>query len=571
MCLKDIKEKVWDKNPKIRNPASRLPKELVRSAMLETKEKSRMAADKVGRETGEESSVEYAGNRIERAEQRVGKESTSAAYRGGKKLAVKTYEKLKAQKQKQRETATSPLEGETGVGGTSTQAGHTMAKKGRTEATRSIKLKPEAEKTIKEAGNRTVKTAPRVVKTSLISSKKVKTHAALQKKQAQKSMKAAREAKWATIHSVQTAKQSAKTAKATGRGLKAMAEAAAHAVKAAFAALMAGGGAVFVVLILIVGLIGGAAFLGNSQSSEVLSAEVLAHTPAIQKYASEFGIPEYVSAIQAIMMQESGGRGTDPMQASECPYNTQYPNTPGAIQDADYSIKVGIQYYADCVREAGCESPQDMDKLKLSLQGYNYGNGYISWALEKFGGYSKVNALQFSQEQAAAHGWSGYGDPEYVPHVMRYYSGGGWFTGLFGNRQLVNIAKSQLGNEGGEKFWSWYGFTSREEWCACFVSWCADQAGLIQSGAVPKFSLCTDGKNWFQNQGKWQGAGSMPSPGAIVFFDWEHDGTCDHVGIVERCDGTTVYTIEGNSGDAVKERSYAISSNSIMGYGMVVY
>lgn len=166
------------------------------------------------------------------------------------------------------------------------------------------------------------------MKTSLISSKKVKTHAALQKKQAQKSMKAAREAKWATIHSVQTAKQSAKTAKATGRGLKAMAEAAAHAVKAAFAALMAGGGAVFVVLILIVGLIGGAAFLGNSQSSEVLSAEVLAHTPAIQKYASEFGIPEYVSAIQAIMMQESGGRGIDPMQASECPYNTQYPNTP---------------------------------------------------------------------------------------------------------------------------------------------------------------------------------------------------------------------------------------------------
>ena len=350
------------------------------------------------------------------------------------------------------------------------------------------------------------------MKTSLISSKKVKTHAALQKKQAQKSMKAAREAKWATIHSVQTAKQSAKTAKATGRGLKAMAEAAAHAVKAAFAALMAGGGAVFVVLILIVGLIGGAAFLGNSQSSEVLSAEVLAHTPAIQKYASEFGIPEYVSAIQAIMMQERGGRGTDPMQASECPYNTQYPNTPGAIQDADYSIKVGIQYYADCVREAGCESPQDMDKLKLSLQGYNYGNGYISWALEKFGGYSKVNALQFSQEQAAAHGWSGYGDPEYVPHVMRYYSGGGWFTGLFGNRQLVNIAKGQLGNEGGEKFWSWYGFTSREEWCACFVSWCANQAGLIQSGAVPKFSLCTDGKNWFQNQGNGRGLGVCQVP-----------------------------------------------------------
>ena len=112
--MKDIKEKVRDQSPKIRNPASRLPKELVRSAMLEAKEKSSIMADKIGRETGEESPVEYAGNRIQRVEQRMGKESASAAYRGGKKLAVKTYEKLKAQKQ--REVATAPLEGETEVG-----------------------------------------------------------------------------------------------------------------------------------------------------------------------------------------------------------------------------------------------------------------------------------------------------------------------------------------------------------------------------------------------------------------------------------------------------------------------
>ena len=569
--MKKIKEKVRDQSPKIRNPASRLPKELVRSAMLEAKEKSSIMVDKIGRKTGEESPVEYAGNRIQSVEQRVGKESASAAYRGGKKLAVKTYEKLKAQKQKQREAATTPLGEENARGGTSVQAGQTMAKKGRTEATRSIKVKPEAEKTIKGAGNRTVKTAPRVVKVSPVSSQKVKNQAVLQKKQALKSMKAAREAKRAAMHSVQTAKQSAKTAKATGRGLKAMAEATAHAVKAAFAALMAGGGAVLVVLILIVGIIGGVAFLGNSQSNEALSAEVLAHTPAIQKYASEFGIPEYVPAIQAIMMQESGGRGTDPMQASECPYNTQYPNTPGAIQDADYSIKVGIQYYAECVRESGCENPQDMDRLKLSWQGYNYGNGYISWALEKFGGYSEPNALQFSKEQAAAHGWSSYGDTEYVPHVMRYYSGGGWFSGLFGNGQLVTIAKSQLGNEGGQKFWSWYGFDSREEWCACFVSWCADQAGLIQKGAVSKFSLCTAGVDWFQEKGKWQSGGNVPTPGTIIFFDWDHDGASDHVGIVESCDGTTVHTIEGNSGDAVKQNSYTVNSRSILGYGLVAY
>ena len=569
--MKDIKEKVRDQNPKIRNPASRLPKELVRSAMLETKEKSRMAADKVGRETGEESPVEYAGNRIERVEQRAGKESASAAYRGGKKLAVKTYEKLKEQRQKQKEAVAAPLDGETGNGGTSARTEQARAKKGRTGTKRSIKVKPEAEKTIKEAGNRAVKTAPRMVKASPVSSQKVKTQAILQKKQALTSMRAAREAKRAAMGSAQAARQSAKTAKTTARGLKAMAEAAAHAVKAAFAALMAGGSAVFVILILIVGIIGGAAFLGNSQSSEALSAEVLAHTPAIQRYASEFGIPEYVPVIQAIMMQESGGRGTDPMQASECPYNTQYPNTPGAIQDADYSIKVGVQYYADCVREAGCESPQDLDKLKLSLQGYNYGNGYISWAIRNHGGYSEANALQFSQEQAAAHGWSGYGDPEYVPHVLRYYSGGGLFAGLFGNGQMVTIAKSQLGNEGGQKFWSWYGFDSREEWCACFVSWCADQAGLIQKEVVPKFSVCTDGVALFQAKRKWQGGGSVPTPGSLIFFDWNQDGASDHVGIVESCDGTTVHTIEGNSGDAVKQNSYTVNSQSILGYGLVTY
>ena len=261
-------------------------------------------------------------------------------------------------------------------------------------------------------------------------------------------------------------------------------------------------------------------FFGGSASGLAMavgvSDEVLAYRATIQQVAQKYGMEAYVELLMAVMMQESGGRGTDPMQVSECPYNTQYPNTPGAIQDADYSIKVGVQYYADCVREAGCKSPQDMDKLKLSLQGYNYGNGYITWAIRKHGGYSEANALQVSQEQAAAHGWPRYGDPEYVPHVLRYYSGGGVFAGLFGKGQLVTIAKSQLGNEGGQKFWSWYGFDSREEWCACFVSWCADQAGLIQKEVVPKFSVCTDGVALFQAKRKWQGGGSVPTPGEVL-------------------------------------------------------
>lgn len=216
-----------------------------------------------------------------------------------------------------------------------------------------------------------------------------------------------------------------------------------------------------------------------------------------------------------------------------------------------------------------------MDGLQLSWQGYNYGNGYIGWALTNYGGYSLENALEFSQQQAAAHGWSGYGDPEYVPHVQRYYSNGNLFAGLFGNQQIVTIAKNEIGASDGQKYWSWYGFTTHQEWCACFVSWCGEQAGLIDSGAMPRFSLCSDGVAWFQSQGKWQAAGNTPTAGSLIFFDWGGDGVSDHVGIVEKCENGIVYTIEGNTSTSVDgervrgvwQHQYNINNSSIMGYG----
>lgn len=309
----------------------------------------------------------------------------------------------------------------------------------------------------------------------------------------------------------------------------------------------------------------------------VFQSENLYLKSTIQRYASQYGISEYVPSIQAIMMQESGGRGTDPMQASECPYNTRYPNSPGAIQDPEYSIQVGVQYYADCVRQAGCESPLDISRLQLSWQGYNYGNGYIGWALEHHGGYSLENALQFSQEKAAELGWPRYGDPQYVPHVQRYYSGGGILGGIFGNGQIVQVAKQEVGSSNGEKYWRWYGFDSYVEWCACFVSWCGEQAGLIESGAMPKFSLCENGIDWFKSHGKWQETGGIPSAGSLVFFDWNGDGISDHVGIVEKYEGGIIYTVEGNTGTniggnnvrGVWKHSYSVGSATILGYGII--
>ena len=124
---------------------------------------------------------------------------------------------------------------------------------------------------------------------------------------------------------------------------------------------------------------------------------------------------------------------------------------------------------------------------------------------------------------------------------------------------------------GGEPYWSWYGFDGRVEWCACFVSWCADQCGYIDSGVIPKFAGCVNGSQWFKDRRQWQDGGFTPEAGQIIFFDWEGDGETDHVGIVERCENGIVYTVEGNSGDACRQRSYPVGSSSIYGYGIPAY
>ena len=379
----------------------------------------------------------------------------------------------------------------------------------------------------------------------------------------------------------QKAAQAAKaTAKATAQATKAAVRATIAAVKAIIAGTKAlisaiiAGGWVAVLIILIIVLLGCAISLfgggGNSNSYTPVSAEVEAYEPLIQQYARQHGISEYMELIKAVMMQESGGRGNDPMQASECGYNTRYPNTPNGITDPEYSINVGIQNLAACLSDAEVENPIDMERIKLALQGYNFGNGYISWAKTNYGGYSYANAVEFSTTQAERLGWDSYGDTQYVSHVLRYYPYGRAFTGG-GNQAIVEVALTQLGNEGGQPYWSWYGFDSRVEWCACFVSWCADQCGYIESGLIPKFAGCVDGSNWFKGNGQWQDRSYEPQAGDIIFFDWEGDGETDHVGLVERVENGTVYTVEGNSGDACRQNSYAIGSSVIYGYGVPAY
>lgn len=137
-------------------------------------------------------------------------------------------------------------------------------------------------------------------------------------------------------------------------------------------------------------------------------------------HAIEYDIEDYVSLLQAIMMQESGGKGNDPMQASESGYNTKYPRVPNGITEPEYSIDVGTHTFSDCVKKANIKDPSDTEHIYLALQGYNYGSGYIDWAISNFGGYSKYNAQQFSDMKKQKLNVSGYGDPSYVDHVIRY-------------------------------------------------------------------------------------------------------------------------------------------------------
>lgn len=399
--------------------------------------------------------------------------------------------------------------------------------------------------------------------------KKIKTASRLNASKSITKLKAARQAQTRSVRSI---KQAAKSAKKSARLLARALRAAIAGTKALIGALIAGGW-IALLIILVCTLFGAALyFFGDESSSNytAVGSEVEKYTPAIEKYAQVYGIAEYVELIKAVMMQESGGKGKDPMQAAEGAFNKKYPKKPNGIKDPNYSIQCGIQELRAALHSAKVKNPLDMERIRLALQGYNYGNGYIAWAIKRDGGYTVENASVFSDQQAKKHGWKRYGDKQYVAHVLRYYPYGSYNIGV-GNTKITQVAAKQIGNNGGRKFWSWYGFKNRVEWCACFVSWCANQCGYIKSGTITKFSSCAVGVEWFKGKKQWQKRSYKPKAGDIIFFDWGGDGHSDHVGIVEKCDGSTVFTIEGNNGDSCKRSRYPANSGEILGYGVPKY
>ena len=575
--------------------------ERMKSAYAKTKDKAEQ-----GYYAEENSPTEYAADKFSHASGRIKDEGIHQFNKQGQKSVQNTKENIskakdkiaefktkraaKAAEQKKaqavaeqngsliRNGATSrssipdvPVQGEM----PQTQTGASQLIKTRQQGKKTIKTTARnAEKTVKTTAKGTVKATEKGVKTAKATSKTVIKTTEQTAKAAQKTAKATAKAAQKTAQTAKaTAKATAEATKATVRATIAAVKAIIAGTKALISAIIAGGW-VAVVIILIVVLLGCAVSLfgGGSESTSYtpVSAEVEAYTPLIQKYAKQYGIPEYVELIKAVMMQESGGKGNDPMQAAEGSFNKKYPHEPNGIKDPEYSIECGVQELKAALTSAEVESPIDMERIKLALQGYNFGNGYISWAKTNYGGYSYANAVEFSAIQAKRLGWEKYGDTQYPSHVLRYYPYGRAFTSG-GNQAIVEVALTQLGDDGGQPYWSWYGFGGRVEWCACFASWCADQCGYLESGIIPKFSLCSDGVNWFKGNGQWKDKNYEPQAGDLIFFDWGSDGSIDHVGIVEKCEDGTVYTVEGNSGDACKQQSYPVGSGSIYGYGCPAY
>lgn len=185
-------------------------------------------------------------------------------------------------------------------------------------------------------------------------------------------------------------------------------------------------------------------------------------------------------------------------------------------------------------------------------------------------------------EMAAQYGFN-QEQKDYLIELLQDKNNSLWSSVLYGitasDDQIVTVAMSQIGNVGGEPYWSWYGFGSRVEWCACFVSWCANECGYIDTGVIPKYAGCVNGVQWFKDRGQWMDGSAEPVPGMIIFFDWDspdgssgpQDGLSDHTGIVQKVENGIVYTVEGNSGDSVRVNQYPVGHYEILGYGIPQY
>lgn len=308
----------------------------------------------------------------------------------------------------------------------------------------------------------------------------------------------------------------------------------------------------------------------GSEEEQNLPEAVLRWKEKVTKEASKNNIPEAVPYLLGIIMAETGGKSEKYPDIMQCSESQGRP--PNSIQDPNESIEVGVKYFADMWTEH-----RDYDVLNI-VQAYNFGGGFL---IHSGKSYSLDSAIQFSKTQANGKtvtytnptavnlGYNyryAYGNMFYAQIVKQYITSTS-NNNSQGNSAIVKSALKELAespHDGGEKYWRWYGFNGRVEWCAIFVSYNAEKAGV----KMDRFAYCPTGIENFKAKNQWLEGGKLPKSGNIIFFDWDGDSISDHVGIVEKVENGVVYTIEGNSGDKIAKQNYGKNSPYIMGYGI---
>ena len=464
---------------------------------------------------------------------------------------------------------------------------------------KAIKTVDRSGKTIKQTakstGKAAVKTTQKSIKTAEQTSRTaIKTTQAAAKtaqKTAQAAAKTAQKTARATAKAAKTAAQTARAAaKATAAGIKAAVKATAAAVKAIIAgtkaliAAIAAGGWIAVVVIIVICLIGliigscfGIFFSGEDSGTGQTMRQAVQEINA--DYQSQIDTTR--ANITYDELEMSGSRAVWPeVLAVYAVKTTTDPDDPQEVATVDDAKKAILNDIFWQMNELSSRTESKTEKV-ITETDDGHGN-IVETATTVTRTYLYITVSHKTAEEMADNFNFNADQRQQLSELLAEENRSMWSAVLygiyFGDDSIVTVALSQIGNVGGQPYWSWYGFESRVEWCACFVSWCANECGYIDGGVIPKFAGCVNGVQWFKDRGQWQDGSFEPSAGQIIFFDWDNkgssgpqDGQSDHVGIVEKCENGIVYTIEGNSGDSCRQNQYPVGYYEILGYGIPAF
>ena len=418
--------------------------------------------------------------------------------------------------------------------------------------------------------SKSIKTAEKTAKASIKTSQQAAKAA---QRTAQATARAARAAAHAARIAARTAVVAAKAAvKATVAAVKAIIA----ATKALIAAIAAGGWIAVLVIIVIclIGMIIGSCF-GIFFSGEDSGTGQTMQT-AVQEINTEYqeNLDEIKASHSYDVLEMSGSRAV--WKEVLAVYAVKTTTDPNNAQEVATMDDEKLELFWQMNEISSSTSTQTETVIETS----DDGNGNIvETEVTVTRTYLYITVSHKTAEEMADQFGFNEDQREQMAELLADENNSLWSQVLYGitggDGEIVTVALSQVGNIGGEPYWSWYGFGSRVEWCACFVSWCANECGYIEASVIPKFAACaSQGVPWFQSHGLWQDNSYEPRPGDIIFFDWDdggQDGQSDHVGIVEKVENGRVYTIEGNSGDSVRQNSYPIGYYEIYGYGTPAY